>query len=372
MLTAELKEYLGMMADLERDLYTQLKIEELIHKKMGEYYVLTVERTYEEYCKNHFYDTTLPMLPNGDAPIKPIEPQKDDFKGKDFRASIGLLLLTCVAGIIFPPCVIIIPLIARHKQKTEGENLYKKAFEEYTKQKIKYDEYAEKQKAYREKQEQNKRYHESWNREKENYKTRSAWSKIKSEPYTVMCQKVQMQRDNTQKSLQKLYSKCNIYYKYQNLAAVCSLYDSIATGICTRLEGPDGAYNKYDVEMRMDKMITQLDEVIENLHIIQNNQNKLYSEMRGISQKIDRLQLSMNEIARQLDCVIAGLGAIYEQGERRNTQLATIRSQTEKLLESSELSNYLAECNQRELHYMNRMNYLAGHYDNPYGNYAPV
>ena len=128
-------------------------------------------------------------------------------------------------------------------------------------------------------------------------------------------------------------------------------------------------YNKYDVEMRMDKMITQLDEVIENLHIIQNNQNKLYSEMRGISQKIDRLQLSMNEIARQLDCVIAGLGAIYEQGERRNTQLATIRSQTEKLLESSELSNYLAECNQRELHYMT---YLAGHYDNPYGNYAPV
>ena len=39
MLTAELKEYLGMMADLGRDLYTQLKIEELIHKKMGEYYV---------------------------------------------------------------------------------------------------------------------------------------------------------------------------------------------------------------------------------------------------------------------------------------------------------------------------------------------
>ena len=71
-----------------------------------------------------------------------------------------------------------------------------------------------------------------------------------------MCQKVQMQRDNTQKSLQKLYSKCNIYYKYQNLAAVCSLYDSIATGICTRLEGPDGAYNKYDVEMRQDDYTT--------------------------------------------------------------------------------------------------------------------
>lgn len=82
MLTAELKEYLGMMADLERDLYTQLKIEELIHKKMGEYYVLPVERTYEEYCKNHFYDTTLPMLPNGDAPIKPLNPKRMTLKEK--------------------------------------------------------------------------------------------------------------------------------------------------------------------------------------------------------------------------------------------------------------------------------------------------
>ena len=42
------------------------------------------------------------------------------------------------------------------------------------------------------------------------------------------------------------------------------------------------------------------------------------------------------------------------------------------LQKSSELTNYLTECNQRELHYMNRMNYLAGNYDNPYGNYAPV
>ena len=43
-----------------------------------------------------------------------------------------------------------------------------------------------------------------------------------------------------------------------------------------------------------------------------------------------------------------------------------------ELQHSSELANYLAECNNRQLSYMNRMNYLAGRYDNPYGNYAPV
>lgn len=365
MTTEVLKEYLGMIADLERDLYEYLKIEASIDKKLRKSYVLPVERSFEEYCKNHFYDTTLAAFPSEKAPTEPSKPRREDFQGKDFRTSPGLIFLTIIAGIIFLPCVFIIPLMANRKQKKEEENLYNNAFERYKAQKRKYDEYSKKQQEYNEK-------YEMWNKEKSDYKTRLALNKAKSEPYTLMMQRVKEQYENTRHCLCNLYAKCNIYHKYQNLAAVCSFYDYIAAGICTKLEGSDGAYNKYDIEMRMDRMITQLDEVIENLHIIQNNQIKLYDEMCGISQKIDKLQSSMDAIATQLDYVIMGLGAIYEQGAEQIEQLAIIRSQTEKLLESSELNNYLVECNNRQLNYMNRMNYLAGNYDNPYGNYSPV
>ena len=106
-----------MIADLERDLYEYLKIEASIDKKLRESYVLPVERSFEEYCKNHFYDTTLAAFPSEKAPTEPSKPRREDFQGKDFRTSPGLIFLTIIAGIIFLPCVFIIPLMANRKQK---------------------------------------------------------------------------------------------------------------------------------------------------------------------------------------------------------------------------------------------------------------
>ena len=147
---------------------------------------------------------------------------------------------------------------------------------------------------------------------------------------------------------------------------------NIAAGICTKLEGMDGAYNKYDTEMRLNHIVTQLDIVIENLEEIRNNQNKLYSEMLKANNTLRSMRASMGRMEGKISGILAGMGAIYMQGEFQNAQLSAIRFQTEKLLESSELNAYLNGCNNRQLSYMNRMNYLAGHYDNPYGNYTPV
>ena len=134
----------------------------------------------------------------------------------------------------------------------------------------------------------------------------------------------------------------------------------------------DGAYNKYDTEMRLNHIVTQLDIVIENLEEIRNNQNKLYSEMLKANNALRSIRASIGRMEGQISGILAGMGAIYMQGKFQNEQLSLIRAQTEKLLESSELNAYLNACNNRQLSYMNRMNYLAGHYDNPYGSYTPV
>ena len=128
--------------------------------------------------------------------------------------------------------------------------------------------------------------------------------------------------------------------------------------------------------MRMDKISAQLNVVIKNLEAIREDQYMLYIEMKNAEEKIAALQKTVNQISDKMNVVIAGIGAVYAQGERNHSQLNArlqkIQSQTEELLKTSELAAYFEACNQRELHYMNRMNYLAGHYDNPYGNYSPV
>lgn len=73
-----------------------------------------------------------------------------------------------------------------------------------------------------------------------------------------------------------------------------------------------------------------------------------------------------------MDMLLQEETRIADSMQNLGTQSYEMNRRLGELQHSSELANYLAECNQRELHYMNRMNYLAGHYDNPYGNYAPV
>lgn len=52
----------------------------------------------------------------------------------------------------------------------------------------------------------------------------------------------------TKENLQKLYNYNIIHPKYRGLIPVCSLYGYFDTGVCTQLEGHEGAYNKYDTE----------------------------------------------------------------------------------------------------------------------------
>lgn len=171
-------------------------------------------------------------------------------------------------------------------------------------------------------------------------------------------QQVETSLRSSRANLEKMYSYNVVFPKYRNYVMVSSIYEYFCSGRCTTLEGHDGAYNILELEIRLDKIITRLDKILKNLSAIQSNQYTLYCCLQDSNRKMDTL---LQEESRMADS-LQGL----------DSQTATMNARLAGLQKSSELSNYLAECNQRELHYMNRMNYLAGHYDNPYGSYAPV
>lgn len=94
----------------------------------------------------------------------------------------------------------------------------------------------------------------------------------------------------TKQLLNKYYNENIIYGKYRhNIIAISSFYEYLDSGRCSSLEGHEGAYNIYEMEIRLSHIIGKLDDVLENLNDIKNSQRKLYDaicESNSISNKI--------------------------------------------------------------------------------------
>mgnify|MGYP001864484039 FL=1 len=82
-----------------------------------------------------------------------------------------------------------------------------------------------------------------------------------------------------------IYDKNIIFPKYRRLPLVCSLYEYFCSGRCSTLEGHEGAYNILEMEIRLDRIITQMDMVITRLESIRDGQYVLYSAIQDSNRK---------------------------------------------------------------------------------------
>lgn len=87
----------------------------------------------------------------------------------------------------------------------------------------------------------------------------------------------------------------------------------------------------------------------------------LYSAIQESNRQSAQILESTQRMADQLQ----GLGT------RLDSQSAEFQSQLADLQKSSALTAYQAERTQKELHYMNRMNYLSSKYDDVFFNLPP-
>lgn len=103
---------------------------------------------------------------------------------------------------------------------------------------------------------------------------------------------------DTRELLQKAYDKGLLYGKYRNFVAVCSICEYLESGRCSELSGPDGAYNLFEMEIRMNLVITQLNSIISKLDQIQANQAMLYDAISAGNQLTSQLIDQTNECIR--------------------------------------------------------------------------
>lgn len=123
----------------------------------------------------------------------------------------------------------------------------------------------------------------------------------KKEMIDFSIKQLQVAYDSTEYTLNKLYSMDIIYPKYRNFVAVASLYEYIDSGRCAELTGADGAYNLFELEIRLDKIITGLDRILSKLDAIMENQFYLYSAIKELQPVIQNISDKIVDYSDKLD-----------------------------------------------------------------------
>lgn len=149
----------------------------------------------------------------------------------------------------------------------------------------------------------------------------------------------------TEKTLKKLYDcrnrlySCNIIFdKYRNIVALSSFYEYLMAGRCETLEGTNGAYNIYEAEIRADRIISQLDEVIVSLDQIKKNQYMIYNKLNEMSRILSSLSNSMKSAA-------GSLSEIKINTDNMSTYLKSIDTNTAVIAHNSAVTAYHSKVN---------------------------
>lgn len=101
----------------------------------------------------------------------------------------------------------------------------------------------------------------------------------------------------TRKILDEYYAMDIIFPKYRTLEATCTMYEYLVSGRVTELEGPDGAYNLYESEIRQNAIISKLDEISDQLEDVKRNQYMLYMAIQETNELLGGISNSLSQIA---------------------------------------------------------------------------
>lgn len=128
---------------------------------------------------------------------------------------------------------------------------------------------------------------------------------------TPIVQKSRQELQQTQDLLQQYYNLDVVYPKYRGLVPICTIYEYIESGRCVSLTGPNGAYNLYESELRMNLIIDKLDTVIDELVAIKESQYMLYEAIQASNEQLARLSNAVDNLQSTADSI------------ERNTELSS-------------------------------------------------
>lgn len=333
----KLKEYLGIVVDMEKDIYVQQNIIAELNAKIRalqipQTFVDPSEPAYPKLRGNSFGTCLLitialcPVIWFVTALIAMII---NSFVGLFGGDAEWLILLSLVTPIIWIVCQI---------QEYRANSTYNFS----------------KMAAY------NAQYQAYQSRIKENELKRQKDREQRAMQEKLVSAELQQEEKSLERAkscLDMIYSQNIIFPKYRNFVMVSSIYEYICAGRCTTLEGHEGAYNILEMEIRLDHIVTRLDHIIKQLEAIKANQYMIYSAIQDANQQSVKILESTNQMTELI--------------RDFRGDAAQLSSRIAELQQSSAATAYHMERTQKELHYMNRMDYLTGRNEGTFYNIPP-
>ncbi len=370
-----LKEYLGIVIDMEQNIYLQ---KELCREIAEEIVQLQTPKT--------IIDPPLPTKPP--APSLPAKPNTHESFGLGsiiggcivcfFVGGVGGFILGSIIHNIFPLLLCFVLPIWWGITRVQSNNTT--SHENYERYQA-YERECEAVKAeHQKKEEQYQQKVKEYQAEVEKNQLLRIQDEAERKVKTVFLEQqkgeVEKALATSEEHLQAIYQKDIIHPKYRTFAIVCSLQDYISTGICTTLEGPDGAYKLFEEHMRLDRISTKLDVIIVQLEKIRDNQFMLYSALQESNRLLGQILSSMHQMSSDLgdfySSSIRSANQLHTQVSEIVSQNAQLSARMAELQKTSKLTAYHTERAQKELSYINRMSYLSGKNDDVFFNRPPV
>lgn len=138
--------------------------------------------------------------------------------------------------------------------------------------------------------------------------------------------KIDFLREELDEAVNKLREFCRIksemlsmdiiYPKYCEFTIMATLDDYFKSKRVSELEGPYGAYNLYENELRANMVISKLEDIIGNLEAIKANQYSLYEAISGIETSIDKMSSSIGKISKDVESIKSNSAAIAYNTEK--------------------------------------------------------
>lgn len=143
---------------------------------------------------------------------------------------------------------------------------------------------------------------------------------------------------NTYKARNEMYAANVIFGKYRDIVALATFYEYLMAGRCDTLEGPNGAYNLYEAEVRADMIISKLSEIEKSLKSIEKSQYMIYSQLTEMNETLDRIDNTTNSAYTSISKIEANTTDMTNYMER-------ISKNTDVIAHNSTITAYYSKLN---------------------------
>ena len=346
---AQLTDYLRSIAELESSVYRLEEAKKRIEREIQWRPKPRAKESMEEYRPG-----TVPQK-RKPRPAPTYHPPRDGFdiaeglKGGGFLA-VGILLLCTrftflkyvgillvIVGLFFPW----MEICRCRDEKEKAEELFDEATCRHAEYMASIEpEYAKAQQEY---DQQMQLYREKVAAEERRYQAdmaEDAWNVALAQ---AEARRLDAPLAETKDILSRYYALDVIYPKYRNLVAMTSMYEYLASGRCTELTGPDGAYNLYEMELRQDLIIDRLDSIVARLDNIRKNQYTLYRELQRTNELLGGISSDIQGILRSTNDIAESSRDMAASGRRMAANQAEIAKNSQRIAQSSYVTALCAQ-----------------------------